>query len=198
MLQKRKKVKKVYILLLIFIIALTTCYIIFKLKPQKNEYSDNTKVLDTITQALDLNTVKYNYNNIVAVKKDLSIMDIKIPFTDKSFVIKYSGIINAGVKPEDIEVLSNKEGSISIEIKKCSILDHYIDDENLYLYDVKNSIFNKVDMQEVFEDMSKYKKEYESKVIEEGFMDEVKSNTESSLKSSLMNMGYKDVQITFK
>ena len=46
-----------------------------------------------------------------------------------------------GVKPEDIEIVNNTGNEISIEIKKCQILDHYIDDENIYIYDVKSSIY---------------------------------------------------------
>lgn len=86
---------------------------------------------------LDISTVKYNYSNIVEIKKDKSISNIKIPFTEKSFIVKYNGVINGGVKPEDIEIVSNTGDEIIIEIKTCQILDHYIDDENIYVYDVK-------------------------------------------------------------
>ena len=134
---------------------------------------DNIKVINTLTQVLDISTVKYNYSNIVEIKKDKSISNIKIPFTEKSFIVKYNGVINGGVKPEDIEIVSNTGDEIIIEIKTCQILDHYIDDENIYVYDVKNSIFNKLDIQEILEDISNCKKEYEEKIISEGFMEEI-------------------------
>lgn len=198
MLRKRKKIKKVHILLPILILIILVSYGIRKFTQEKNLYKDNTKVIDTITQVLDLNTVKYNYSNIVTVKKDRSINDIKIPFSEKSFIIKYNGTINGGVKPEDIKILKNTGDKIYIEVKKCRILNHYIDDENIYVYDIKSSVFNKVDINEVLKDVSKYKKEYEKKIIKEGFMDEVEKNTKSSLENMLKNMGYRTVVVSFK
>ena len=47
---------------------------------------DNTKVLSTITQVLEVNTVKYTSSNIISITKDKSINDIKIPFTQQSFI----------------------------------------------------------------------------------------------------------------
>lgn len=198
MLQKRKKFNKVTVLLPIILLVITATYISIKLKSEKNLYEDNTRVIDTISQVLDLNTVKYNYSNIVTVKKDKSINDFKIPFTEKSFIIKYNGTINGGIKPEDIKVIKNTGTKIYIDVKQCRILDHYIDDKNMYVYDVKNSIFNKVQVQEVLKDLNKYKQEYEKKILNEGFMDEVKSNTKSSLENLLKNMGYKEVVVSFK
>ena len=198
MLIKRKKINKVLVLLPILILIITFSFTVKTFINKNNEYHDNTKVLSTISQVLDLNTVKYTYSNIVAVKKDKSINDIKIPFTEQSFIIKYEGIINGGVKPEDIHIMENTGKKIKIEVEQCRILDHYIDDEKLYVYDVKNSIFNKLDTNEILSDISKYKAEYEEKIIEEGFIDEIKSNTKSSLSNLLKNIGYEEITITFK
>lgn len=77
-------------------------------------------------------------------------------------------------------------------------MDHYIDDENVYVYDIKNSIFNKVEVNEVFEELSKHKEEYEAKVIEEGLMEEVKTNTKKSLENTLNSLGYEKIDIAFK
>ena len=193
-----KKIKISLILLPLIILGIVLYFSIYKYKNSQNIYKDTTKVINTINQVLDINTVKYNYSNVITVKKDKSINEIKIPFTEKSFVVKYDGIINAGVRPENIKVLKNDGKDISIEVKKCEILDHYIDDENFYIYDIKNSIFNKLNVQEVIDDVNKYKKDYEKKLIQEGFMDEVKSNTKSSIENILKNIGYKNIEILFK
>ena len=189
MLQKRKKIKIFLIILPIVILGIIVSCSIYRYKSNQNIYKDTTKVIDTISQVLDINTVKYNYSNVVTVKKDKSINEIKIPFTEKSFVVKYDGVVNAGVKPENIKVVKNDGNDIIIEIKKCEILDHYIDDDNFYVYDIKSSIFNKLKVQEIIDDVSKYKKEYEDKLIKEGFIDEVKNNTKLSIENILKNIG---------
>ena len=81
MLIKRKKNNKVVLLLPILLIIITVGLSIRILGKENNRYNDNTRVLSTISQVLDLNTVKYNYSNIVVVKKDKSINDIKIHVT---------------------------------------------------------------------------------------------------------------------
>lgn len=195
---KRKKNNKVVLLLPIFLIIITVVLSMRILGKKNNQYSDNTRVLSTISQVLDLNTVKYNYSNIIEVKKDKSINDIKIPFTEQSFIIKYEGVINGGIRPEDITILENTGKRITVEVDKCRILNHYIDDEKLYVYDIKNSIFNKLDTNDILYDISKYKKEYEDKILKEGFMEEIKENTKSSLVNLLKSIGYEEVNISFK
>ncbi len=198
MLQKRKKINKVLMSFSFLILLIGSTYFISNRYKKENIYKDNIKVINTLSQVLNINTVKYNYSNIVEIKKDKSINNIKIPFTEKSFIIKYNGVINGGVKPEDIEIVNNTGNEISIDIKKCQILDHYIDDENIYIYDVKSSIFNKLDIQEVLDDMSNYKREYEEKIISEGFMEEIQENTKVSIENILKGMGYNVVNINFK
>ncbi len=198
MLQKRKKINKVLMSFSFLILLIGSTYFISNRYKKENIYKDNIKVINTLSQVLNINTVKYNYSNIVEIKKDKSINNIKIPFTEKSFIIKYNGVINGGVKPEDIEIVNNTGNEIIIEINKCQILDHYIDDKNIYIYDVKSSIFNKLDIQEVLDDISNYKKEYEEKIISEGFMEEIQENTKVSIENILKGMGYNVVNINFK
>jgi len=196
LLQKRKKFNK-QLILLIIIICVTICsYILYKFN--NDTYKDNTTVLNTITKVIELNTVKYNYSNVITVQKDKSFKNIKIPFTNKSFIIKYNGIINGGIESQDINIVKNTGNEISIEIDKCRILDHYIDDENIYVYDASNSIFNKLEAQEVLDELNASKKEYEQKIINEGFMEEIKNITKVSLVNMLENIGYQEITITFK
>lgn len=199
MLQKRKKFNNNKLVILFIFLGITIGAILcsgmmFTKKPPK----DTSKVLNTIEQVVELSTSKYNYSDIITIKKDKSFKNIKIPFTEKSFIIKYNGIIKGGVKSKDINIINNTSNSIIIEIEKCSIIDHYIDEGNVYVYDIKNALFNRVDVNEVIEELSNGKKAYENKIIKEGFIKEIKESTTKSLKSSLKELGYKDVEINFK
>ena len=194
---KSKKNNKVVRRLFIVIVIITVSVHIATTSKEKSEYKNNTKILSTITQVLDVNTVKYTYSNIVSITKDKSIKDIKIPFMEQSFIIKYEGVINGGIKSDDINIIENDGEKIIIEISKCGILNHYIDDTKLYVYDIKNSIFNKLDTNEILSDISKYKVEYEDKLIKEGFLDEIKETTKVSLENTLKNVGYSNIEIRF-
>ena len=88
MLRKSKKNNKVVLLLPIVLLIITLLIHTTIISKDKNEYMDNTKVLSTITQVLEVNTVKYTYSNIITVTKDKSFNNIKIPFSEKSYIIK--------------------------------------------------------------------------------------------------------------
>ena len=55
-----------------------------------------------------------------------------------------------------------------------------------------------LDIQEILEDISNCKKEYEEKIISEGFMEEIQKNTIVSIQNILKGIGYKTVVINFK
>lgn len=196
--RKQKKNNKNRFLFIVIILGFVLGIIVYyKFTYLKTPPKDTSKILNTIEQVVEVSSTKYTYSNIFTVTKDKSFNNIKIPFSEKSYIIKYNGVIKGGVNFSDIKIVDDDGKSISLEIDKCSVMDHYIDDENVYIYDIKNSIFNKVDINEVFEDLSNSKKEYETKVIEEGLMDEVKSNTKKSLEISLKNLGYEETNIKF-
>lgn len=199
MLQKRKKINKNRVLLIFIIIGIIigitlSLKLIFSEKAPK----DTSKVLNTIEQVLELSTSKYNYSNIVTIKKDKSFKNIKIPFTEKSFIIKYNGVVKGGVNSKDVTIDSIKKDSITLNIAKCSIIDHYIDEENIFVYDVKNALFNRVETNEVIDELANSKKEYEKKIIKEGFMNDISGSVKKSLENSLKNLCYEEVIINFK
>ncbi|XTR37634.1 DUF4230 domain-containing protein [Paraclostridium tenue] len=199
MLQKRKKINNNKVLLIFIIIGIIigitlSLKLIFSEKAPK----DTSKVLNTIEQVLELSTSKYNYSNIVTIKKDKSFKNIKIPFTEKSFIIKYNGVVKGGVNSKDVTIDSIKKDSITLNIAKCSIIDHYIDEENIFVYDVKNALFNRVETNEVIDELANSKKEYEKKIIKEGFMNDISGSVKKSLENSLKNLGYEEVIINFK
>lgn len=164
---------------------------------QNKIINDETKVLDTITQMIEINTIKYHYSNIIDIQKDKRINDIKLPFTEKYFVVRYEGIINGGINMNDVEVEIVGDKEVHINIKNVGIKDHFIKDESVYVYDSSETIFNKIEIQEVFDDISNYKVEYERKVISEGFLDEVKKSVENELKVLVRAFGYDVVKINF-
>lgn len=196
MVQKVKKTNKMSIIFIVLIFSFISIFG-YKYILSEDSQKNTSSIMDTIYKVLEITTTKYNYTNIVTFKKDKTVNNIKIPFTEKSFIVKYNGVIKAGVNGKDIKITKNTKDTIYIQIKKCVILDHYIDQENIYVYDIKNSIFNKLTINEVFGELNKYKNEYEKQIVSEGFIKEVKKNTESSLKTTLKNIGYKTVVVSF-
>lgn len=195
---KRKKMKKIYIFVALIII-IGSFLLPRKFIMSKDDNKNTMKVMDTIHQVLETTTTKYNYSNIITIKKNKEwANNMKIPFTEKSYVIKYDGVINAGFKLDSMKITKISADNINIQINKCEIFDHYIDEKNIYVYDMKNTIFNKIGVNEIFEELNNSKIEYEKDVMKNGLEKEVKENTKKSVETALKNLGYKEVIVDFK
>ena len=69
---------------------------------------NSTIIAERLSKISELSTIKYNYSNIISLKNSKKFKDFSIPFTEKSFLIKYSGYIKAGVDLKDLDVVVNE------------------------------------------------------------------------------------------
>lgn len=194
MIDKNDKNKILMILFSIFILfTILTSGNILKLNKEK----DSTTILNKITQIQELSVNKYYYTNIVSFKQNKKIKDLDIPFTQKSFLIKYDGIIRTGIDLNDVKIIENKNNKIKLKIKKAQVLDHTIDEKSMYVYDEKTSLFNKLQIKDVFTEISKEKKSIEEKMIKEGFLEQSNKNTQKLLENILTGLGYESIEIIY-
>lgn len=164
----------------------------------KNEQAINsTLITERLSKISELSTLKYNYSNIIALKNSKKFKDVSIPFTEKSFFIKYSGYIKAGVDLKDLDVFVN-EKDVTITLKKSRILDNVINNEDLLVYDEKSSMFNKLSMQDIINEISNEKIVIAEDLLKKGFLDEANNNAKLLLKGFLLDMGFENVTIVFK
>ena len=75
----------------------------------------SNKIEEKVLRLVELSTVKYNYTNIVEYEDKVQLSGISVPFTNKKFIVKYSGYIKAGVDLSTIEV--NVKNKDAVEIK---------------------------------------------------------------------------------
>lgn len=161
------------------------------------EVVNSTIIAERLSKISELSTMKYNYSNIIALKDSKKFKDFPIPFTEKSFLIKYSGYINAGVELDNLIVAVNGKG-VTITLKKSKILNHAINNRDLLVYDEKSSLFNKLSMQDVINEINNEKRKIETNLLKSGFLDKANKNTELLLKNILLDMGFENVTIVFK
>ncbi len=194
MIDKKNKNK---ILIIIFGVVILFTILTNEHIVKVNKEKDSTAILGKISQIQQLSVNKYYYTNIVSFKQNKKIKDIELPFTQKSFLIKYDGIIKTGIDLDDVKIIENKDCNIKLKIKKAEILDHIIDEKNIYVYDEKTSLFNKLQIKDVFTEISKEKQNIEKKVIKEGFLEQSKKNTEKLLENILTGFGYENIEIIY-
>ncbi len=97
----------------------------------------------------------------------------------------------------DLDVVIN-EKTVALTLNKAKIIDHAINNEDLFIYDEKSSMFNKLSMQDMIYEISNEKDKIESDLLKTGFLDEANSNTKLLLQGILSDMGFENITITFK
>lgn len=137
---------------------------------------DSTVIMERVERLWEMSSNKYFYSNVLAFKDNLRIKDFQVPFTEKSYLIKYDGYLKAGINAEDMEILFNEGKTIKIKLKNSKILDHVIDEKSVYVYDEKNSIFNNLSIKDIFNQLSEEKVNIESKLVEKGFLIDTNNN----------------------
>ncbi|NLM43740.1 MAG: DUF4230 domain-containing protein [Clostridiales bacterium] len=165
---------------------------------ENQSIADSTVILERVERLWELSSNKYFYSNVVAFKDKMKIKDFQLPFTEKSFLIKYDGYIKAGIDVGDIDILLNEGKAIKIKLKNSKILDHVIDEKSIYVYDEKDSIFNNLSINDIFNQLAEEKENIEKKLIEKGFLNDTDDNIRMFLEEFLRNLGYETIEIEFE
>ena len=186
------------VIILIIIVALVGLSIYVKFTIKKNTSILSNNVEEQVMKLLDLSTVKYNYTNVVAYKDNKKVKDMNIPFTSKGFLIKYNGYIKAGVNLSTAEVNVKDQKNVEVILDKPTIFDNVINEEDAYIYDEKESIFNQLKIQDLYDVLVKEKENMEKEVKEKGILNEAEKNAEEILRSFLTSMGFENIKITFR
>lgn len=153
---------------------------------------------EQVTKILEMSSVKYNYSNIAVYKDNKKLSGLNIPFTNKSFIIKYKGYIKAGIDLNDIIINVVDPKTIKIVSEKPFILDNVINEEDVYIYDEKDSVFNKLSFNNLYDVLKEEKKDMEKEAIENGLLNDAEKNIREILTAVLESMKFEDIQIMFE
>lgn len=195
----KKKSKKYYFtIFLICLVIVTGLFFYFKSLVTKETSILSDTVEEQVSKILELSTVKYNYTNVVSYKDNKKFNEMNIPFTSKGFLIKYSGYIKAGIDLETVEVNVKDKKNVEIVLDKPKVFDNVINEEDVYVYDERESIFNQLKIEDLYDVLVKEKKNMEEEVINKGLLKEAQKNAEEILNSFLQNMGFENIKILFK
>jgi len=192
----KHKIKFIFPIIFLSIMISTMMVYLITNNINNDKVIDSTLISERLSKISELSTIKYNYSNILSIKNSIKYKDYLIPFTEKSFIIKYSGYIKAGVDLKDLDITNNNE-KIIITLKKSKIIDHVINSEDLFVYDEKSSMFNKLSMQDMIDVLSEEKKKVEVSLLKTGFLDGANANAKLLMEGILLDMGFKNVTIIF-
>lgn len=142
----------------------------------------------TIQQRLDrcaeLASATYTYTNAdVFSEENIFFGTFDIPgFTGKYFVMKYDGIIKAGINMDEVKI--EPDGTvIKVTLPNPVILSHELDEDSFEIIKEQDTVFTpfKPDDQSVFRSEQKSKMEQAAK--ENGLFEEATNNAETSIRA---------------
>lgn len=182
-----KKVKRIFIIILLIGLALFAAFFYGK-KQMKNEMEPeitSSLIYNKLVSAKELTTLKYHYTNMGHFENQNTFYGYKVPFTSKEFIVSYEGLINAGIDLNKMKV-DVGDKSIEVRIPAAEILSHEIYEDSLKVYDERESIFNRIDIED-YNDFSKdQKSEIEKKAIKKGLLKEADEESKRAIEEILM------------
>ena len=118
-----------------------------------------------LREVSDLVSVEYHYTNMGKFENTLDFYGWEVPFTTKSFIVSYDGVIRAGVDLSRAEVEVNGD-TISVTLPAAEILSNEVEEGSLQVYDETHSIFNPISIEDYTGFTADQKNTIEQKAIE--------------------------------
>ena len=125
--------------------------------------------------AQELVSVEYHYTNMGKFENQVDFYGWKVPFTTKSFIVSYDGVIKAGVDLSTARVqVDEATRTITITLPEGQILSHEIPEESIEVFDETHNLFN-----------PDQKAAMEQRAIEEGLLTEAGEKARTAVEAFL-------------
>lgn len=210
---KRKLIKLAIIAVMIIVVLLTIFFkgysnvtekyeiIVKELQDKIDNLSDPTVKYTLATKEVTIDlikseiqdigeiaTIEYLYTDAGKFENPKQLFGINVPFTTKSFIAKWDGIIKAGVQVDKIIVeINDANKEIIVHMPKSVILSHEIKKESIETLDEKDGLFNPVKVDDVREFDKVSKKAMEERAIENGILDRASENAKEIIEKLVNN-----------
>ena len=193
-----EKIKKYGILILVLAIIIGGIVLFVNVRGNNKMEIISSTIEEKVSKIVELSTVKYNYTDVVSYKDAKDISGMQIPFTEKKFIVQYSGYIKAGVDLSTIKIDVKDEKTIHIDMEKAKILENTIIEEDVTFFDEKDGLFNRLDFEDLYSVLIGEKQKAKDEAIKRGLLNESQDNAEEILLSLLEEMKFENVVIRSK
>lgn len=155
---------------------------------------------ERIEQCNELATATYLYTNAENYIGEPVIFGLfDIPYvTGKDFVLKYDGIIKAGVSLDDVEISQREDGSILVTLPQPHIISHELDEESFETLREHETIFSSIKINDIQQFRAGAKEAMEVRAFEKGVMDEASANAQESIRSIIEIVVPEEIPIEFQ
>lgn len=148
----------------------------------------------------ELATVEYLYTDASEFSDSKQIKNWNIPLTKKSFILRWSGTIKAGINFEEISASVDEEAKvITVNVPAAEILSYSVDNDSVQLLSEKDNIFNHISIEDKNDFDAKTEEAMTKRAIENGILDKAQKNAEDIISRLILSLpGSDSYTIEFK
>lgn len=119
----------------------------------------------------ELSTVAYYYTNMGRFENQVDFYGWKVPFTTKSFIVSYDGVIKAGLDLDGISaVVDEAAKTVTVTLPDSRILSHEIPEDSLEIFDESDNLFNRISIEDYAGFTKDQKETMEQRAIGNGLL----------------------------
>lgn len=146
---------------------------------------DAAILMEEIAQISELATAEQSYTVAEKVSSSNTLFDlVDIPFTEKFFILTYTGSVKAGVNLDDASIAV--EGTtVRVTLPPAQILSDAIDTESFKTLHEQEGLFNPLHVDDVTQYLDKTRQEAEAAALAGDVLAEARANAEESVRALL-------------
>ena len=146
---------------------------------------DAAILMEEIAQISELATAEQSYTVAEKVSSSNTLFDlVDIPFTEKFFILTYTGSVKAGVNLDDASIAV--EGTtVRVTLPPAQILSDAIDTESFKTLHEQEGLFNPLHVDDVTQYLDKTRQEAEAAALAGDVLAEAQANSEESVRALL-------------
>lgn len=149
----------------------------------------NLEILHSEINAIgELATTEYLFTDAAKYSDSKQIKNWSIPLTEKSFILKWSGNIKAGVDVAQVTIeVDESAKKIIVTVPSAKILSYTIDSDSVEILDESNNILNKITVDDKVKFDAKTESAMKQRAIENGLLEKAQKNAEAILKCLILS-----------
>ena len=184
-----------YSALLMLALALVLAFMLYRTKyAQSRQLYDSSVIMEKISYVKELSLVKYSYSGVISFTDYLRFINLQVPMTEKSFLIKYTGYVKAGIDVSKTTV-SVKGKTVKIGLPKPVIQETVIDEKSLQVYDESMNILNPIKVADYQKAIVAEQNKIKQDVLAKGILTESSDQAHKFITSLLEELGFEIIEI---
>lgn len=183
-----------FLLLVLFLFGVFIAGVVYGGKGRPQAVTSDL-ISERLQAVQELVSVEYHYTNMGKFENQKDFYGWKVPFTTKSFIVSYDGVIKAGVELDRISV-TVENGTVLVGLPFSVILSHEIDEDSIEVFDESHNIFNPIKIEDYTGFTSHEKQKTELNAIEKGLLDAANEKAQTAVSELLSSMpGMSDYEL---